>query len=43
MNKKTSFILALFILTVFLSGCSNTWDGAGKDLSGAGRWLEETF
>jgi len=43
MNKKLSFFLALIIMTGFLSGCANTWSGAGKDLQGIGGWLENTF
>jgi predicted small secreted protein len=43
MNKNMSLLISLCILAGFLSGCSNTWDGAGKDLKGAGQWLEETF
>lgn len=36
-------MIAFCLLVTFLGGCSNTWDGAGKDLQGAGQWLEETF
>ncbi|MEM9468881.1 MAG: hypothetical protein AAF988_01840 [Pseudomonadota bacterium] len=43
MDKNKFFLTVLFALAVSLGGCSNTWDGAGKDLSGFGQWLEETF
>ncbi|NQZ13720.1 MAG: entericidin [Alphaproteobacteria bacterium] len=43
MNKKLSTLFALILLAGFVSGCSNTWNGAGKDLQGFGNWLEETF
>jgi predicted small secreted protein len=43
MNKNISLLIALCLLTGFLGACSNTWDGAGKDLQGTGQWLEETF
>ena len=43
MNKKISLFFALLIMAGFLGGCSNTWNGAGKDLQGIGGWLEDTF
>jgi predicted small secreted protein len=42
--KKTGLLLTtLFLATLVLGGCSNTFEGAGRDLSGAGEWLQDTF
>jgi predicted small secreted protein len=38
------FFLTLLILsTVSLSACGNTFNGAGRDLEGWGKTLQETF
>lgn len=34
---------ALIALTLGLSGCSNTFKGAGKDIQKMGRSVEDTF
>lgn len=37
------FLMTLFLASLAVSGCSNTFDGAGRDLQGAGEWMEDTF
>lgn len=42
--KKTGFLLTvLFIAALAVSACSNTFEGAGRDLQGAGEWMQDTF
>lgn len=36
-------ILGAFIGVLSLSGCANTFDGAGRDIEGAGEWIQDTF
>lgn len=33
----------LFLTSLSLSACSNTLDGAGRDMEKAGRSIQETF
>lgn len=41
MNK---FLLAfVFIGILSLSACSNTFEGAGKDIEKTGQWVQDTF
>lgn len=41
--KKVLMLASLMIVTCFVSGCSNTLDGAGRDISGAGDKIQKTF
>lgn len=41
--KKTVFIFMFIASVSILSGCSNTLDGAGRDISKAGDKISETF
>ncbi len=42
LNSKI-LILALFLSISALSGCSNTLDGAGRDIESGGEWIQNTF
>lgn len=37
------FLMTLFLVLLGLGGCSNTLDGAGRDVQGMGNWIEDTF
>lgn len=39
MQKVIAF-LSLIMLIGLLSGCSNTADGAGRDIENMGRWIQ---
>jgi predicted small secreted protein len=41
--KKLVAFLALVMVTGLLSGCSNTAEGAGRDIEGMGQWMQDTF
>ncbi|HPF77744.1 MAG TPA: entericidin EcnAB [Alphaproteobacteria bacterium] len=41
-NSKL-FLMTLCLATIALGGCSNTLDGAGRDMKGMGEWVEDTF
>lgn len=43
MNKKFAILLLCAGLTLALSGCGNTFHGAGRDLEEWGQTLQETF
>ncbi|MEZ5902412.1 MAG: hypothetical protein R3D88_03760 [Alphaproteobacteria bacterium] len=43
MPKNKILILTLFIGTLALGACSNTFNGAGRDIEGAGEWIQDTF
>lgn len=43
MLHKFVILLSLGVLTLFVSGCTNTFNGAGKDMENMGRSLQETF
>lgn len=37
-------IVCLALVGVFgLSGCSNTFEGAGRDIERSGEWIQNTF
>ncbi len=38
--KKT---IIMIVAVMALAGCSNTFDGAGKDIEKAGQKIQETF
>ncbi len=37
------FLTTLFVASLAIGGCSNTFDGAGRDMKGMGTWMEDTF
>lgn len=37
------FLVTLFLSALSLSGCGNTLEGAGRDISNAGGWIQDTF
>lgn len=42
--KKTGLtILTLCLLSLGLSACSNTFEGAGKDIEKSGEWIQDRF
>lgn len=41
--KNTLLIFCSLVALTALSGCSNTFDGVGRDLQDTGDWFEETF
>lgn len=40
-SMTKTFIALLSI--IILAGCSNTFDGAGRDVENAGEWVQDTF
>lgn len=38
--KKLVAPLLMIMVIIALSGCSNTADGAGKDIENMGRWVQ---
>jgi predicted small secreted protein len=40
---KLALLSILIISSLSLSACGNTFNGAGKDLEGWGKTLQETF
>jgi len=42
MKKAVFTIIALIVLATGLSAC-NTVEGAGRDIEGAGEWIQEKF
>lgn len=43
MTQSRFLLMTLCLGILALSGCSNTFDGMGRDMKGAGEWLEDTF
>ena len=43
MTLSKILMLSAFIGAISLSGCANTFDGAGRDIQGAGEWIQDTF
>lgn len=39
MTRTLIALLSILILT----GCSNTFEGAGRDVENAGEWVQDTF
>jgi predicted small secreted protein len=39
--KKLSGIVFAFMVIGLLSGCSNTFNGAGRDMENMGQWIQE--
>ncbi len=40
--KKFVALLSLIMVISMLSGCTNTVDGAGRDIEGWGRWMQDS-
>jgi predicted small secreted protein len=36
-------LTCLILVSAFLSACSNTFEGAGRDVENAGEWVQDTF
>ena len=44
MTKYRVLGLSVLCMAILgLSACGNTLEGAGKDIEGAGEWLQDTF
>lgn len=43
MSKLFLALTCVILAGVSLSGCSNTLDGAGRDVEKAGEWVQDTF
>jgi predicted small secreted protein len=43
MTKKVTLLIGFCVMAMTLSGCSNTFEGAGRDIEGAGEWIQDTF
>lgn len=43
MNKKILLGLSLVLVTLGVSGCSNTFEGAGRDVENMGEWMQDRF
>lgn len=41
--KKVLMMVCFFAVTGFLTGCSNTFEGAGRDIERAGEKVQDTF
>ncbi|MCB1681003.1 MAG: entericidin A/B family lipoprotein [Rhodospirillales bacterium] len=41
--KKVLMMVCLFAVTGFVAGCSNTMEGAGRDIEKAGQKVQDTF
>lgn len=41
--RKVLMIVCLFAVTGFITGCSNTLEGAGRDIERAGQKVQDTF
>ncbi|MCB1592779.1 MAG: entericidin A/B family lipoprotein [Alphaproteobacteria bacterium] len=41
--KKVLMMVCLFAMTGFVVGCSNTMEGAGRDIEKAGQKVQDTF
>ena len=42
MQKLIASLLMIMVIGA-LSGCSNTAEGAGKDIEHMGQWMQDTF
>lgn len=39
--KKTIVLLSVIMVTGLLAGCSNTAQGAGRDIENMGEWIQQ--
>ncbi len=42
MKKSIAFLVIIMLIPV-LAGCSNTANGAGRDIENWGEWMQNTF
>jgi predicted small secreted protein len=40
---KLLAVLVLIMVTISVTGCTNTAEGAGRDVEGMGQWMQDTF
>ena len=40
---KLLAVMALIMVTTMTAGCTNTAEGAGRDIEGMGQWMQDTF
>jgi len=43
MSRRILIFSAFMAISLLLSGCSNTFNGAGRDIEGWGRSIQNTF
>lgn len=43
MTRKFVTLMSLILMCGFIAACSNTFDGAGRDVENAGKWVQDTF
>lgn len=43
MTRKTITVLSLIIACAIITGCSNTFEGVGRDVENTGKWVQDTF
>lgn len=43
MSKNMLVCLGLAVLSLSLSACGNTFNGAGKDVENMGEWMQDRF
>lgn len=43
MMRRILIIASIVMVTVALSACSNTFNGAGRDVENMGEWVQDTF
>ena len=43
MRKLTIALTCVMLAGTMLTGCANTFEGAGRDIENAGEWVQDTF
>lgn len=43
MSKYAMICLSLLLAGTIMSGCSNTFHGAGRDMENMGEWFQDNF
>ena len=43
MRKTILTAAAILMAGSLITGCTNTFDGAGRDIENAGEWVQDTF
>lgn len=41
--QKVVAMYCLIMVIGLLSGCANTFEGAGRDIENIGKWMQDTF
>lgn len=41
--KQIKTMAFLFVVALSLTACGSTFEGAGKDIEKAGKWVQDTF